>query len=208
MSTRDATASRCPRSALADTAGFTAPTSNAGSPIFDSARASRTADAMALSSPPGWLTGGGPGQRGRGRCRRHPSPAGHGDGRTTSYGLWNLAWLARPAELAFTVEVASVLHPFSTERPTRSPTRSAVERVELPLAPQPKGFPALRVLDHPHPPLTSSEWRVRVVEPTPGQVFRGCGASGSSTECGCDVVGEGFGVATGGVVLLRAPLAV
>jgi hypothetical protein len=32
------------------------------------------------------------------------------------------------------------------------------------------GFQALRVLDHPHPPLTSSEWRVRVVEPTPGRV--------------------------------------
>jgi hypothetical protein len=58
------------------------------------------------------------------------------------------------------------------------------------------GFPALRVLDHPHPPLTSSEWRVRVVEPTPGQMFQGCGASGSPTKCGCNVVDEEFGDAT------------
>jgi hypothetical protein len=97
-----------------------------------------------------------------------------------------------------------VLYPFSTWRPTRSAPRSAVERVGLPLAPQPMGFRALRVLDHPHPPLTSSEWRVRVVEPTTGQVFQGCGASGSSTEPGCDVVDEGFGGATKGVVLRRA----
>jgi hypothetical protein len=52
------------------------------------------------------------------------------EGRTTSYGLWNLAWLARPAELAFTVEAGPVLDPFCTWRPTRS----AVERVGLPLA--------------------------------------------------------------------------
>jgi hypothetical protein len=128
-----------------------------------------------------------------GRCRRHPSPAGHGGRRTTSYGLWNLAWLARPAELAFHHGGWIGALPFSTRRPTRSPPRSAVERVELPLAPQSMGFRALRVLDHPHPPLTSSEWRVRVVDPTPGQVFQGCGASG----CPRVMRGVGEGARTG-----------
>jgi hypothetical protein len=39
--------------------------------------------------------------------------------------------------------------------PTRSATRSAVDRVGPPLAPQPMGSQALHVLDHPLTPCTS-----------------------------------------------------
>jgi excisionase family DNA binding protein len=44
------------------------------------------------------------------------------------------------------------------------------------------GFQALRVLDHPHPPLTSSEWQVRVVDPTPGQVLQAAGRATAENE--------------------------